>query len=288
MRKMLFLIPLAVALAGCGQTEPAVPDTGLPTVGMTAQATTGASAMPTANPTAVPTSVPTMPPTVVASQPGVTQDVMVAKARSLLAAQLGMAESALIVRSAEAKAWPDGAVGCPKDGMLYPQVVTPGYLIVFNANGQTYEVHTGREDVIILCENNQPMPLNSGAQEQPTAPASDTSNQPPTPLRTEPPATSDQSALGPNASAMTNVARNALANDVGVAASNITVVSAEEVEWRDGSLGCPQLGMMYPQVITPGYRITLEANGQTYIYHTDMRQRAIRCDNPAPRGQVTK
>ncbi len=28
---------------------------------------------------------------------------------------------------------------------------------------------------------------------------------------------------------------------------------------------------MYAQVITPGYRITLEAGGQTYAYHTSLR-----------------
>ena len=47
----------------------------------------------------------------------------------------------------------------------------------------------------------------------------------------------------------------------------ITVVSAQPVEWRDSSLGCPIEGMMYAQVITPGYLIVLEANGQEYEYH---------------------
>ena len=289
MRKMLLLVTFTVALAGCGQIEPAVPDTSLPTVVTTAPPTTGASAVPTASPSAVPTSAPTtMPPTVAASQPDATQDAMVAVARARLAAYLSVAEDALNVQSAEAKEWPDGAIGCPQAGRMYPQIVTPGYLIVFNSNGTSYEVHTGREDVIILCENKQPTPLNSAAQAQPAAPTGDTSNRPQTPLPTELPSAGNPSALGPNASTMVTMARNALANAIGVAASNITVVSAEEVEWRDGSLGCPQPGMMYPQVITPGYRITLEANGQSYTYHTDTRQRAIRCDNPSPRGQVTK
>jgi hypothetical protein len=43
------------------------------------------------------------------------------------------------------------------------------------------------------------------------------------------------------------------------------------VEWRDGSLGCAQAGMMYPQVITPGYRIVLSADGVKYEYHTGDR-----------------
>jgi hypothetical protein len=35
--------------------------------------------------------------------------------------------------------------------------------------------------------------------------------------------------------------------------------------------------MLYMQVITPGYRVTLEHNGQRYQVHTDAGQRAVRC-----------
>lgn len=52
-----------------------------------------------------------------------------------------------------------------------------------------------------------------------------------------------------------------------VTADEITVVSAEPTEWRDSSLGCPIPGVMYAQMITPGYKIVLEANGQQYNYH---------------------
>lgn len=62
-------------------------------------------------------------------------------------------------------------------------------------------------------------------------------------------------------------AKEDLAQRANVPESVITVSSAEPVEWRDTSLGCPAEGMMYAQVITPGYRIVLEANGQTYEYH---------------------
>ncbi len=285
MRKItLCLFVIVSLLAGCGQAEPATPGTGIPTSGSVAQPTTGAPAAPTAMPTSAAT---TMPPTIEASQPGATQETMVSEARARLAAYLGVKEEALTVQSAEAKQWPDGAIGCPQPGMMYPQIVTPGYLIVFSANGQTYEVHTGREDLIILCQNNQPTPLNSASQEQPT-PAGDTSNRPSTPQPTDQPTTGNPAVLSPGANAMATMARNALASDLGIAESNVTVVSTEEVQWSDGSLGCPQPGMMYPQVITPGFRVTLEANGKRYTYHTDTRRYVIRCDNPSPRGQVTK
>ncbi len=62
-------------------------------------------------------------------------------------------------------------------------------------------------------------------------------------------------------------ARADLSRRLGIAATSITVASAEAVEWRDSSLGCPQPGMMYSQIITPGYLIVLQANGQNYEYH---------------------
>lgn len=60
-----------------------------------------------------------------------------------------------------------------------------------------------------------------------------------------------------------------LAQRTGVAADQIAVASLEEVTWPDTSLGNPQPGMFYAQVLTPGYRVTLEAAGQRYEYHTD-------------------
>ncbi len=63
-------------------------------------------------------------------------------------------------------------------------------------------------------------------------------------------------------------AQDDLAKRLGLAASAIKVVQIAEVEWPDASLGCPKPEMMYAQVITPGYRIVLEAAGKRYEYHT--------------------
>ncbi len=56
--------------------------------------------------------------------------------------------------------------------------------------------------------------------------------------------------------------------EMGVAATDLTLVSLEPVEWNDASLGCPQPGMMYAQVVTPGYRITLQGPDGDYDVHT--------------------
>lgn len=42
----------------------------------------------------------------------------------------------------------------------------------------------------------------------------------------------------------------------------------EPVTWGDTSLGHPQPGQEYAEVLTPGYRILLSAGGRTLEYHT--------------------
>ncbi len=64
------------------------------------------------------------------------------------------------------------------------------------------------------------------------------------------------------------LAKEDLAQRLGIPADDITTRSVEAVNWPDASLGCPQPDMMYAQVVTPGYRIVLEARGQAYTYHT--------------------
>jgi hypothetical protein len=68
------------------------------------------------------------------------------------------------------------------------------------------------------------------------------------------------------------------AAEFGVEAAVVTVVSQEKTEWPDTSLGCPKEGEMYAAVITPGYRVILDVNGQEHEYHTDEFDRAIRCE----------
>ncbi|MGQ9675921.1 MAG: hypothetical protein ACUVX1_09660 [Chloroflexota bacterium] len=68
-----------------------------------------------------------------------------------------------------------------------------------------------------------------------------------------------------------------LAKRLNVPAEEVTVLEVEEVEWPDSSLGCPEPGKMYAQVITPGYRVLLKAKSQTYEYHTDQGDNVVLC-----------
>ena len=58
----------------------------------------------------------------------------------------------------------------------------------------------------------------------------------------------------------------------------IKVQEAVQQQWPDGSLGCAVPGMNYMQVVTPGYRVRLAANGQSYSYHSDLKGRFVFCD----------
>ncbi|MFQ6057682.1 MAG: hypothetical protein ACE5MB_02225 [Anaerolineae bacterium] len=85
------------------------------------------------------------------------------------------------------------------------------------------------------------------------------------------------------------LAREDLARRVGISPAEIAVVSVKEVMWRNSSLGCPQPGQMYLQVITPGYRVILRARDQEYEYHTDRGRRVILCTKgrgPEPTATV--
>ena len=62
-------------------------------------------------------------------------------------------------------------------------------------------------------------------------------------------------------------AQEDLAQRLGIATSDIQVIRVEEVDWPDGSLGCPQPDMMYRQVLVNGVFIQLSVAGQTYNYH---------------------
>lgn len=71
---------------------------------------------------------------------------------------------------------------------------------------------------------------------------------------------------------LVDLAKGDLARRLGVGVEEVTLVSAEAVEWPDASLGTPQPGMVYAQVITPGYKIILSARGQEYAYHSDQER----------------
>ncbi len=66
-----------------------------------------------------------------------------------------------------------------------------------------------------------------------------------------------------------DAAISALAKNLGLDAGEIKVISSKAVEWPDACLGITQEGVACAQVVTPGYKIILEANGKQVEYHTN-------------------
>ena len=67
------------------------------------------------------------------------------------AQQLGIELSALSIATLEAVEWPDAALGCPEEGGVYAQVVSPGYRIIVTDGSRTLEYHTGLNDAFVNC-----------------------------------------------------------------------------------------------------------------------------------------
>jgi len=67
-------------------------------------------------------------------------------------------------------------------------------------------------------------------------------------------------------------ARKDLAKRLKIDASNVKERSVEDADFPDMSLGAAEDGEMSGQMITSGWRIRLEAQGQTYEYRADKNQ----------------
>ena len=69
----------------------------------------------------------------------------------------------------------------------------------------------------------------------------------------------------------------AIGVDLGVPPESVQLITFEPREWPDSSLGCPQPDMLYAQVVTPGYLVVVEVEGEQIEYHTDKRGTIVRC-----------
>ena len=95
----------------------------------------------------------------------------------------------------------------------------------------------------------------------------------------EPIGTPSDALVPPGAEEVVERAKEDLAKHKGIDKEKIVVVEVDPVDWSDTSLGCPEPGMMYAQVITPGYKILLSYAGETYEYHSDKGNYVVYCGN---------
>ena len=75
-----------------------------------------------------------------------------------------------------------------------------------------------------------------------------------------------------------------VAMEAGDEVTTVTIVEVEAVEWPDAFLGCPVEGSFAAQVITPGYRVVVQLEGEQLEIHTDLNGNAVTCSGGA-RGE---
>jgi hypothetical protein len=167
-----------------------------------------------------------------------------------LSTELGVPVDSITIISILPVEWSDTSLGCPVQGQAYLQVITPGYLIMLGANGQTYQAHTDLNGTAIICRETGD-PIGQGTVRDPIV------------------AEFIMQAIA------------TLSEQQGVPADQVVLVRSEAVDWPDSSLGCPQPGEAYLDVITPGYRIVLAIGEDYYEFHTD-QQRMFLCENAGP------
>ena len=73
-----------------------------------------------------------------------------------LAKRISTQEDEIQLKEAKDVVWSNSSLGCPQPGMVYADVLTPGYLILLNANNRDYEYHAGKNSDVFLCENPSP------------------------------------------------------------------------------------------------------------------------------------
>jgi CO/xanthine dehydrogenase Mo-binding subunit len=131
---------LAVActllLSACAAAAPGGPPTSAPP--------------PTAAQTAP--SPPSVGSPIAVSSPSPQANPALEAAMAQAATRLGIARADLRIDRLEAREWPDAALGCPQPGVLYAQVLSPGYLIVISGAGKQLEYHTDERGKVVLCQ----------------------------------------------------------------------------------------------------------------------------------------
>ncbi|MEX5220209.1 MAG: hypothetical protein NW701_20515, partial [Nitrospira sp.] len=166
-------------------------------------------------------------------------DAAVAAAVAHLARELGVAEAEIEVVSFEQTEFSDSCLGLGGPAESCLQVITPGWLIMLDVQGQVYEVHTDEsgQNVRVAGESADVTQLPEAIQ----------------------------------AAVWAQVAQILGLGDV-----EIEVISVEHTEFSDGCLGLGGPAESCLQVITPGWLIMLSVQGQVYEVHTDESGEQVR------------
>ncbi|VUD68963.1 hypothetical protein TDB9533_04324 [Thalassocella blandensis] len=165
-----------------------------------------------------------------------------------LAQRIGENKNQIETLSVEAINWPDASIGCPQEGLMYPQVIIPGYRVTLKAGIKTYSIHTAKKRAVI-CDKPGKQTLQAPTKK-----------------------------LGPlTKEILSNIAKTDLAYKLRVEKNQVQIKKINEVTWTDASLGCPQGKKDYKKESIPGYVFHLNVNGKNYTYHSDQTTKVFAC-----------
>lgn len=119
--------------------------------------------------------------------------------------------------------------------------------------------------LLAACGDDAESPATAAVPAAPDAPAPAPTPEPAAPSVT--PEVAEGPAGAPEA--VKAAARALLAKELGAAETAFALDSASGVTWSDASLGCPQEGFAYAQVLTPGYKLLFSHQGTAYPVHTN-------------------
>jgi len=109
-----------------------------------------------------------------------------------------------------------------------------------------------------------------------------------TPPSTAPPSTEDETTTMPISKQeqlpIVAPAKADLATRLGIQADELEVISAEEVIWPDGSLGCPEPGMSYTQALVDGSKVVFGHEDRVYVYHAGDDDQPFLCPSDEKDG----
>lgn len=72
-----------------------------------------------------------------------------------LSARTGISADAITVTKASIVSWRSSAVGCPREGMNYTQVIVPGVLVLLEAGGKVYRYHGSNNSELFHCPDDR-------------------------------------------------------------------------------------------------------------------------------------
>lgn len=194
-----------------------------------------------------------MPPTPAPFETGIPVPPAAQAALEALAEQLGVDPGDVIIREIEQVQWSNTCLGVEQPDEACGEMIVDGFRVVLEAEGKEAVFHTNFDGSQVReAVGNAAQPIRR-----------------PTPGRTIFDRTPVGKPVEGEMPAAVGHVIDLLATENSLRPDDVRVVSVEEVMWSDSCLGVNRPGMMCLQVITPGYRITVEAGGKQYVYHTD-------------------